>query len=87
MAFMSYVRSDDQHDDGRLTQLRERLSAEVRMQTGEEFPIFQDRDDIQWGQSWRLRIEESVDEVTFFIPIITPSFFRSEGCPRALEYL
>ncbi|PKB64833.1 MAG: hypothetical protein BZY80_01825 [SAR202 cluster bacterium Io17-Chloro-G2] len=80
MAFMSYVRSDDQHENGRLTQLRERLSAEVRMQTGEEFPIFQDRDDIQWGQNWRRRIEESVDEVTFFIPIITPSFFRSDGC-------
>ena len=49
-AFMSYVRFNDQHDDGQLTQFRERLAAEVRVQTGEEFAIFQDRNDIAWGQ-------------------------------------
>jgi hypothetical protein len=37
-AFMGYVRFDDQHDDGQLTRFRERLSAEVQAQTGEEFP-------------------------------------------------
>jgi len=52
VAFMSYVHFDDTHENGRLTQFRERLSAEVRMQTGEEFPIFQDRNDIRWGQNW-----------------------------------
>ena len=52
-AFMSYVRFNDQHDDGQLTQFRERLSAEVRVQTGEEFLIFQDRNDIAWGQNWQ----------------------------------
>ena len=45
-AFMSYVRFEDEHEGGRLTEFRERLSAEVQMQTGEEFPIFQDRNDI-----------------------------------------
>ena len=30
-AFMSYARFDDLHDDGHLTQFRERLSAEVRV--------------------------------------------------------
>jgi cobaltochelatase CobT len=63
-AFMSYVRFDDQHDDGQLTRFRERLSAEVQAQTGEEFPIFQDRNDIAWGQNWRARIEESLDTVS-----------------------
>jgi parallel beta-helix repeat protein len=79
-AFMSYVRFDDQHDDGQLTRFRERLSAEVQAQTGEEFPIFQDRNDIAWGQNWRARIEESLDTVTLLIPIITPSFFLSPAC-------
>jgi hypothetical protein len=46
VAFMSYVRADDAHDAGRLTQFCERLASEVRMQTGEELPIFQDRKDI-----------------------------------------
>ncbi len=40
----------DRYDDGQLTQFRECLSAEVRAQTGEEFPIFQDRSDIVWGR-------------------------------------
>lgn len=76
-AFMSYVRTDDRHEEGRITQFRERLSGEVQMQTGEDFPIFQDRNDISWSQAWEERIEQSIDEVTFLIPIITPSFFRS----------
>ena len=80
VAFMTYVRFDDQHEDGRLSEFRERLSAEVRMQTGEAFPIFQDRNDIQWGENWKQRIEESIDGVTFLIPIVTPSFFRSPAC-------
>lgn len=44
--FMSYVRFDDQHENGRLSQLCDRLSGEVRMKTGEEFRIFQGRNDI-----------------------------------------
>jgi parallel beta-helix repeat protein len=80
IAFMSYVRFDDQHENGRLTEFRERLSAEVRIQTGDEFIIFQDRNDIKWGQSWKERIEDSLKDVTFLIPIITPGFFKSSAC-------
>jgi TIR domain len=47
---------------------------------GCEFPIFQDRSDIRWGQQWRQRIDESLDSVTFFIPILSPSFFASTEC-------
>ena len=78
-AFMSYVRSDDQHDDGRITLFRERLSAEIRMQTGVEFPIFQDRSDIAWGQNWQQRIEEALDAVTLLLVVITPGFFLKPG--------
>ncbi|MGH7047434.1 MAG: right-handed parallel beta-helix repeat-containing protein, partial [Stellaceae bacterium] len=84
-AFMSYVRLDDRHENGRLTQFRERLSGEVRLQTGEEFRIFQDTNDIAWGDQWRQRIEESLDAVTFLIPILTPGFFRNPACRAELE--
>ena len=50
------------------------------MQTGEPFAIFQDRNDISWGQLWEERINKSLSDVTFLIPIITPSFFRSPAC-------
>jgi TIR domain len=84
-AFMSYARFDDQHDDGQLTQFRERLSAEVRVQTGEQFPIFQDRDDISWGQNWQKRIDQTLDVVTLLLVIITPGFFRSFACRAEVE--
>ena len=76
IAFLSYVRSDDQHDGGRITRFRERLEGEVKMQTGRPFAIFQDRNDIQWGQEWEERIAQSLADVTFLIPIVTPSFFE-----------
>ncbi|MEU9655033.1 right-handed parallel beta-helix repeat-containing protein [Streptomyces chartreusis] len=79
-AFMSYVRFNDRHDDGLVTQFRERLAAEIKAQTGEEFAIFQDRDNIAWGQNWQQRIDEALDAVTFLLVIITPSLFRSRAC-------
>ncbi len=84
-AFMSYVWLDDQHENNRLTQFRERLSGEVRLQTGEEFVIFQDKTDIAVGQQWQQRIDESLDAVSFLIPILTPGFFRSEACRSEVE--
>jgi cobaltochelatase CobT len=80
IAFLSYVRSDDYHEGGRITRFRERLEGEVKIQTGKPFEIFQDRNDIQWGQQWEERINQSLADVTFLIPILTPSFFESPSC-------
>jgi hypothetical protein len=85
MAFLSYVRSDDDHDHGRITTLRQRLEGEVKVQTGRAFPIFQDRNDIAWGQQWAEAIRNSLAGVTFLIPILTPSFFESPACRSELE--
>jgi parallel beta-helix repeat protein len=82
-AFMSYVREDDR--SGRLSEFRERLQDEIRMQLGEPFLIFQDRNDIQWGQNWKTRIDDAIDAVTFLVPIVTPSFFRSLACREELQ--
>ena len=84
-AFMSYVRRDDEHENGRLTMLREHLEGEVGIQTGLPFPIFQDRNDIAWGDNWKVRIEEGIDAVTFFIPVVTPGFFQSAACRDEFE--
>jgi len=80
VAFMSYTHFDDQHDGQRLTQFRTRLAAEVRAQTGARFEIFQDRNDIQWGENWQQRINKSLDTVTLLIPFLTPNFFQSSAC-------
>ena len=84
-AFLSYARSDDTHDGGRITALTKRLQAEISMQTGEPFPIFRDRDDIFIGQQWRARILNSVNGSTLLIAIITPSFLKSANCREEVE--
>jgi hypothetical protein len=61
------------------------LIREVRRFSGAEFVIFQDTTDIQWGENWRKRIEEALDEVTFFIPVITPTFLNSEECRAEVQ--
>lgn len=39
--FMSYVRSDDANDNGRISELRKRLEGEIRVQSGDNtFHIF-----------------------------------------------
>jgi parallel beta-helix repeat protein len=83
--FMSYVRIDDHHENGRLTELCSRLAGEVRMQLGERFSIFQDRNDVSWGQQWHQRIDGVIDATTFLFPIITPGFFKSPGCREEVE--
>jgi hypothetical protein len=85
IAFMSYVHADDEAGGGRLTSLRARLEQEVQVQTGGPFRIFQDRTDLQWGDAWRERINASLDQVTFLIPIVTPSFFTSDACRAEFE--
>jgi cobaltochelatase CobT len=80
VAFFSYVRSDDAHDLGRLTELRRSLEGEIKMQTDRPFHIFQDRNDISWGEQWKERIESALRGVTFLVPIVTPSYFQSPSC-------
>ena len=81
-AFFSYARSDDEHDDGQISALRARLEGETRMQLGRPFRIFQDRDDIQWGESWRERIDDTLDGATLLVAVVTPTFFASSECRR-----
>jgi parallel beta-helix repeat protein len=85
IAFLSYVHSDDAY--GHITEFCARLAAEVQAQLGEEFRIFQDRNDISWGQHWRQRIDEGVDAATFLVPIVTPGYFNSDYCRGELERL
>jgi parallel beta-helix repeat protein len=85
VAFLSYVWLDDEHEEGRLSEFRRRLAAEVRMQTGRPFDIFQDRKAVGWGEQWKQRIEESLDAATFLIPIVTPGFFNSSWCRTEFE--
>jgi hypothetical protein len=82
-AFMSYARFGDEQDEEQLIMLLDRLSTEVRAQTGHEF-IFEDCNDTVWRQNWEQYINDMViDEptaVTVLLVIITPSLFSCDVC-------
>jgi energy-coupling factor transporter ATP-binding protein EcfA2 len=84
-AFLSYTRFDDQHDGGAISESRKRLASAVRAVTGEHFEIFQDVDGIGLGERWSGKLDEMLDQARFFIPIITPSYFKSTACRDELE--
>jgi nitrous oxidase accessory protein NosD len=82
-AFFSYAHADDEAD-GALRRLHAALADEVSAQLGAGFPLFIDRD-IAWGDNWRQRIDDSLDNSTLLIPVITPRFFASAECRRELS--
>lgn len=84
-AFLSYTRFDDQNDGGAISEFRRRLANAVRAVTGETFEIFQDVDGIGLGEHWPGKLDEMLEETRFFMPILTPSFFRSQACRDELE--
>ena len=84
-AFLSYTRFDDQRDHGAISEFRKRLANAVRVVSGEPFEIFQDVDGIGLGEHWPDKVDEMLEEVRFFIPILTPSYFKSRACREELE--
>jgi hypothetical protein len=84
-AFLSYTRSDDQHDRGAISKFRLRLTSAVRAVTGEPFEIFQDIEGLGLGERWPDKLDEILDQARFFIPILTPSYFNSKACRDELQ--
>lgn len=84
--FWSYVHEDDDADGGRASRLAKDVVAQFGMLTGEKIEVFLDRDDIAWGDVWRNKIDESLATVAFFIPLLTPRYFKSPECRRELQF-
>lgn len=83
--FWSYVHDDDDAEEGRIVALAKRIVAEFELQTGKGIELFLDRDSIQWGDRWRKVVDETLADVAFFIPVMTPRYFQSEECRRELN--
>ncbi len=83
--FWSYVHEDDAAEGGRITQLAKDLKAQYEMIACEKIDLFVDRTDLHWGQAWKEAIDLQLASVAFFIPVITPRFFRSYECRRELS--
>lgn len=84
--FFSYVHADDEAERGRIAQLARDIAERVEMLTGETIELFFDRDDLEWGDDWRNRIDNSLASTAFFIAILTPRFFTSSECRREAQF-
>lgn len=84
--FWSYVHDDDEAEGGRISRLARDVVAQYELLAGETVSLFLDKDDIEWGERWRDRIDESLASVAFFIPVLTPRFFMSPECRRELQF-
>ncbi|WP_280697437.1 toll/interleukin-1 receptor domain-containing protein [Kitasatospora sp. GP82] len=82
--FLSYTRRDNEYDHGRILRLAGLIEREYTMATGRKLDVFIDKTHIAWGDDWRDRLNRALNGTAFFIPIITPGYFRSRECRREL---
>ncbi|MEV5340257.1 toll/interleukin-1 receptor domain-containing protein [Streptomyces sp. NPDC052676] len=82
--FWSYTHRDDEIEEGRIRRLASKIANEFEGITADEFDVFIDKKDIRWGDEWRKRIDSALNGSTFFMPIITPRFLKSEECRREI---
>lgn len=78
--FISYRRVDNTAFLGVVDRIKSDLSGRFEAATGRKLEIFLDRDNIGWGEDWREKINSSIRQATFFIPILTARYFDSPAC-------
>jgi hypothetical protein len=83
--FWSYVHADDSAEGGRILRLAQDLRDQFEMLTGESIALFVDKDSLEWGTNWREAISLNLASVAFFVPVMTPRYFRSVECLRELD--
>lgn len=79
--FLSYVHVDDDAEHGPITALATDLASRYELVTGDELPVFFDGV-IGWGEQWRSRLDQELARTTFFVPVVTPRFLRSDWCRK-----
>lgn len=85
-AFLSYTRNDDQYFGGYITAFRDVLEKAVHIVTGEAtFRIFQDTEGIILGEPFERKIDDVLNQSSFLVPMLSPTFFNSAACRHELE--
>jgi parallel beta-helix repeat protein len=82
--FYSYKHLEG-NDRTYLNNLRSNLEDDLLAITGLPIKLWQDVDDIKWGQEWRKAIDKGLAEAAFFIPVITPGYLYSDVCRSEFE--
>jgi hypothetical protein len=83
--FWSYVHADNDGMHGAILRVAQHLQDEYGVITGgSDLDLFLDTMKLKWGDKWRDRIREAIQDSTFFIPIVTPRYFKSAECRKEL---
>jgi hypothetical protein len=85
IGFWSYSRRDDILAKGKLGDLRDLIVEEIEAQLGEQALVFKDTLSIPHGTRWEPMTKRALSNATFFIPILTPNFLKSEWCCREVR--
>lgn len=84
-AFLSYAHTDNEREGGRILRLAKLIGDEFEMLTGSKIEIFTDRSKIEWGHDFRDKLDSALEETTFFIPVLTPTYFQRDECRREMQ--
>ncbi len=80
VGFWSYARLDEQQTGGHLSQLRAIVGNEIGLRYGDTVLLWQDVAAIPYGANWADEIERAIGQTTFYIPVVTPRFLKSQYC-------
>lgn len=83
--FWSYTHADDDAEFGLISDLARDIVKQYELLTGESIELFLDRDSLEWGNAWADKVNGSLSNVAFFIPVLTPRFFASPECRREMR--
>ncbi len=83
IAFISYDR--DVNFNGAVTRFSKSLENELETRLAPPYSVFQDLEGLGWGDNWWEKVKSELEHITFFIPVITPTFFRSKNCRKEIN--
>jgi hypothetical protein len=81
--YISYAAADNK--DGFVVQFAQGLEEELQVYTGEAPEVLLDFERMLPGGGWSHEVKDKVDRAQVFVPVLSPSYFRSGGCRLELD--
>ncbi|MBP2160359.1 MULTISPECIES: toll/interleukin-1 receptor domain-containing protein [Asticcacaulis] len=78
--FVSYAHNDNKWDDENVHKLIDSLRNALKVISRNKFLFFIDVEQTEWGEIWRKVIEKNLNEATFMVAFMSPSYFGSSEC-------
>src|SRR5260370_28437428 len=84
--FISYSRRDN--EQGRVTELVERIRRDFEIVAGRPLRVFFDHEDIEAMNDWQNRILDGLRESRLLLVLVSPNYLKDEYCEwEFTEYL